>query len=96
MSRSFRLRHVYLDFDGELTNYRNADLDFTVDDVHIEHSNLSGYLGFRRSFFIKKQVQTMLFYLYDLKKGNQSCIIKHRRNRIRRFLSDISRQTVCN
>ena len=32
---------IYLDFDGELTRYRNSDLDMVIDDVQVEHSNLT-------------------------------------------------------
>ena len=32
---------IYLDFDGELTKYRNTDLDLEIDDVQVEDSNLT-------------------------------------------------------
>ena len=32
---------IYLDFDGELTRYRNADLDLEIDDVRVKDSRLT-------------------------------------------------------
>ena len=67
------VQYVYLDFDGELTTYRNEDLNITVD-VEVKDSGMS-----------EEQKRYILAELSEMEKMSPEDLVNQRYDRFRKI-----------